>query len=72
MANSQKQVMDMRPGKGFTTAQRNEHTRNWTDKGWNQATKIGNYDRTRVGLNFEIVGGKVVPIDKSRSIPLRI
>jgi hypothetical protein len=72
MANSQKQVMDMRPGKGFTTAQSNEHTRNWTDKGWNQATKIGNYDRTRVGLNFEIVGGKVVPIDKSRSIPLRI
>jgi hypothetical protein len=72
MGNSQKQVMDMRPGKGFTTAQSNEHLRKWSEKGWTQAEKVGNYDRTRVGLNFEIVGGKVVPIDHSLSIPQRI
>jgi predicted nucleic acid-binding Zn-ribbon protein len=72
MAKSQKQVMDMRPGKGFTAAQSNEHTRNWTEKGWAQALKVGNYDRSRVGLNFEVVGGKIVPVDTARSIPQRI
>jgi hypothetical protein len=72
MANSQKQVMDMRPGKGFTAAQSNEHTPNWTEKGWYYATKVGNYDRSRTTLNFEIVAGKVVPVNKNLSIPERI
>ncbi len=27
-----KQVFDCRPGKGFTTAQSNEHQRRWTEK----------------------------------------
>lgn len=72
MANSQKQVLDMRPGKGFSAAQSNEHTRNWTEKGWQHAVRIGNYDRTRESLNFEIAGGKIRPMDKGKSIPERI
>lgn len=67
-----KQVMDMRPAKGMTTAQSNEHLRNWTDKGWDSALSRGNYDPTRERLNFEIREGEVVPMDKGRSIPERI
>ena len=52
-----KQVFDCRPGKGFTTAQSNEHQRRWTEKGWNFALGKGSYDRTREHLNFEIRKG---------------
>jgi len=69
---SAKQVMDFRPSKGITTAQSNEHLRRWTEKGWDSATSKGNYDRSRERLNFEIRGGRVCPIDKSRSIPERM
>lgn len=63
----------MRVGKGMTTAQSNEHLRRWTEKGWQRAVGMGNYDPTRERLNFEITkGGKVSPIDKSRSIPERM
>ncbi len=72
MANA-KQVLDVRVSKGVTTAQSNEHMRQWTEKGWKRAVEIGNYDPTREKLNFEIVpGGKMRPIDKSRSIPKRM
>lgn len=72
MANA-KQVLDVRVSKGVTTAQSNEHMRRWTEKGWNRAVEIGNYDPTREHLNFEIApGGKIRTIDKSRSIPERI
>lgn len=71
MANA-KQVMDFRPSKGITTAQSNEHQRRWTEKGWEHAVSVGNYDPTREHLNFEIKGGKVCPIDKARSIPQRM
>ena len=67
-----KQVMDFRPGKGFTTAQSNEHLRNWTEKGWQSALAKGNYDRSRERLNFEIQGGKVCPVDKAHCIPQRM
>ena len=67
-----KQVMDFRPSKGITTAQSNEHQRRWTEKGWGSAEATGNYDRSRERLNFEVRGGKVCPIDKSRSIPERM
>ena len=69
MANTAKQVMDMRPSKGITTAQSDEHQRRWTEKGWQHAVGTGNYDPTREHLNFEIVRGKVQPIDKRTSIP---
>lgn len=73
MENQAKQVLDMRPGKGFTTAQSDEHQRRWSERGWEHALANGNYDPTREHLNFEIVkGGKVQPIDKSRSIPEKI
>ena len=67
-----KQVMDFRPSKGITTAQSNEHQRRWTEKGWGSAESTGNYDRSRERRNFEVRGGKVCPIDKSRSIPERM
>lgn len=72
MANA-KQVLDIQVSKGVTVAQSNEHTRRWTEKGWERAVKIGNYDPTREHLNFEILSGsKIRPVDKSRSIPERM
>lgn len=67
-----KQVMDMRPGKGFSVGQSNEHLRKWGDRSWEYATSTGNYDRTRAHLNFEIKDGKVMDIDTTKSIPQRI
>ena len=64
--------MDMRPSKGITTAQSDEHQRRWTEKGWQHAVGSGNYDPTREHLNFEIVRGKVQPVDKRTSIPERM
>ena len=67
---TQKQVVHFQAKKGFTTAQSNEHQRRWTEKGWAQANENGRIDRSRTHLNFEIVrGGKIQPVDKSRSIP---
>lgn len=66
----QKQVVHFQAKKGFTTAQSNEHQRDWTEKGWESANANGRIDRSRVHLNFEIVkGGNVQPVDRSRSIP---
>lgn len=65
-----KQMMDMRACKGFTVQESNEHRRNWDDHRWQRALNEGNYDLSRQHLNFEIVkGGKIQPIDKTRSIP---
>ena len=67
---TQKQVVHFQAKKGFTTAQSNEHQRRWTEKGWERANEDGRIDRTRTRLNFEIVrGGKVRPVDQSKSIP---
>lgn len=69
MANDIKQVLDIRPGKGMSVGQSDEHQRNWTERGWQWASEHGNYDRTREHLNFEIVkGGIIRPVDKSRTI----
>lgn len=73
MAANAKQVMDIKPSAGITTAQSDEHQRRWTEKGWEHAIGKGNYDRSREHLNFEIVrGGKVQPVDKTKSIPERM
>ena len=54
-----KNVIDMRPGKGFTTSQSNEHLRRMVDK--ESAKKAQwNYDPSRERLNFEIGKGGVV------------
>ena len=53
----------------MSVGQSDEHQRNWTEKGWDWATKHGNYDRSREHLNFEVVkGGIIQPVDKSRTI----
>lgn len=72
MAN-QKQVLDVQVSKGITTAQSNEHQRRRSEQAEKYAMKMGNYDPTRKHLNFEIApGGKIRPIDTSRSIPERM
>ena len=53
MGTSSKQVMDIKVTKGLASVG-NEELRNWTEKGWNQAMREGNYDRSREHLNFEI------------------
>ena len=67
-----KNVIDMRPGKGFTTSQSNEHLRRMADK--ESAKKAQwNYDPSRERLNFEIgKGGVVMKVDKTKSIHQRI
>ena len=67
---AQKQVLHFQAKCGFTTAQSNEHQRRWTEKGWESANENGRIDRSRTHLNFEITkGGKVQPVDQSKSIP---
>lgn len=67
-----KNVIDMRPGKSFTTSQSNEHLRRLA--GHEKAKKAQwNYDPSREHLNFEIgKGGVVKEVDKTKSIPRRI
>ena len=73
MSENNKQVVHFNVMKGFTTAQSNEHQRNWTERAWENAMLHGNYDRSRERLNFEITkGGKIRPIDTSVSIPKRM
>lgn len=67
-----KQVMDMRPNKGFSQGQSDEHLRNWKEKAWEFAESKGTYDRNRSQLNFEIINGKITEIDTTKSIPQRI
>lgn len=67
-----KQVMDIRPGKGMTLAQSNEHLR-VTANGAKTSTRSYNIDPTRDHLNFEIKkGGVVSDVDKKYSISKRI
>ena len=72
MGTSSKQVMDIKVTKGLASVG-NEELRDWTEKGWNQAMREGNYDRSREHLNFEIRPGVMVaPIDKSRPLTRRM
>ena len=67
-----KQVMDIKTSKGIAQSS-NEELRKWTEKGWDQAQKEGNYDRSREHLNFEIVrGGILQPINKNYSLSKRM
>lgn len=68
-----KQVMDFSSSKGFSSALSTEEQRTYSQKGWEDVIKKGNYDRTREHLNFEIVaGGKVQAVDKTKSIDKKI
>lgn len=65
-----KQVLDIRASKGFDVALSDEEQRNRSENTLKHALATGNYDPTREHLNFEVTrGGKVQPIDKSKSIP---
>ncbi|MBR1461996.1 MAG: plasmid recombination protein [Prevotella sp.] len=67
-----KQVMDMRSNTdGISTPESNEQQRKWSDNLWDKKAQDGlaNYDPSRAHLNFEVtIGGKVQPIDTSKSI----
>ncbi len=67
-----KVVIDMRPGKGFSPSQGNEHLRRLDD--CERAKKAQwNYDPSREHLNFEIgKGGVVKEVDKMKPIEQRI
>ena len=72
MGTTSKQVMDIKTSKGLSQTS-NEELRAWTDKGWEQAMREGNYDRSREHLNFEVQkGGIVTPIDKKRPLTERM
>lgn len=66
------QVCDLKPSKGMSAGQSNEHLRNFSQKAYeNKRTR--NFDPTRERLNFEIgKGGIVTPVRKSHSIVKRI
>ena len=67
-----KQVMDLMASKGITTAQSNEHLRNFSKEAYKRKLSYA-FDPTREHLNFEIRnGGVVTPVDKKLSIPKRI
>lgn len=67
-----KQVIDIMPTKGMTTAQSNEHLRKYSDGAY-QNLRSNNFDPTRAHLGFEVTrGGKIVPIDVEHSIPQRM
>lgn len=67
-----KQVIDLRPQKGMTEAQSNEHLRNFSEEAYRKK-KTGNFDPTREHLNFEVgKGGRILPVNKAYSIPKRI
>ena len=69
---SNRQVMDIKTSKGIADSS-NEQLRKWTERGWDQAMKEGNYDRSREHLNFEIVkGGRIVPVNKHHPLPDRM
>ena len=72
MANEQKQSIDLRPGKQFSTALSNENLRIGDSSAW-EAKIAGTLDPTRTRLDFEVgKGGVIKEIDKSISIPKRI
>lgn len=72
MEKQQKQVCDIRAGKGMTIAQSNEHLRNGQENAYLKKVS-GTMDPTRTRLNFEIgKGGVVKEVDRKYSIVRRI
>ena len=72
MSTTAKQVMDIKTSKGIAQSS-NEQLRRWSENGWEQAAKEGNYDRSREHLNFEIArGGIVRPVDREHTLTRRM
>lgn len=73
--SSKKQMMDIQPINNVSAAMSDEHQRNWGDELFERKVKDPdhNYDRSRVGLNFQIFpGGIIGAIDKSKRIGKKI
>lgn len=67
-----KKVIDMRPSKGFSSSQGNEHLRRLDDCERAQKARW-NYDPSREHLNFEVgKGGVVTEVNKFKTINQRI
>ena len=67
-----KNVIDMRPSKGFSPSQGNEHLRRLDDCERAQKARW-NYDPSREHLNFEVGKGEVVTeVNKFKTINQRI
>ena len=67
-----KNVIDMRPSKGFSPSQGNEHLRRLDDCERAQKARW-NYDHSREHLNFEVgKGGVVTEVNKFKTINQRI
>lgn len=67
-----KNVIDMRPSKGFSPSQGNEHLRRLDDCERAQKARW-NYDPSREHLNFEVgKGGIVTEVNKFKTINQRI
>ena len=73
--SSPKQMMDFKPVKSVDANVSNEHQRNWSNELFERKAKNPdhNYDRSRTGLNFQLVpGGMITAVDKSRRIGDRV
>ncbi len=67
------QVLDIKTQKGMSEAQSAEHLRKRTTESLKEAMRRGNYDASRVHLNFEVGKGCVIKaVDKDHSIPTRM
>lgn len=69
------QVVHMGNLASMSTGEANEHQRRFTEKMWEnrQNRRKNNIDRSRSGLNFELLrGGKQVPLGSEKSIKQRI
>ena len=66
------QVVDLRGGKGMSAGQSNEHLRRYSDSAYQEGLS-NNFDPTREHLNFEVgKGGVIIPVNKDKTIPMRI
>ena len=68
----QKQSIDLRPGKRFSTGLSNENLRIGANSAWS-AKRAGTLDESRSKLDFEVgKGGIIMELDRKKSIPKRI
>lgn len=68
-----KQMLDIKTSKGMSKGQSNEHLRVRTKDSLEHALRVGNYDPTRVHLNFEVTrGGIISAVNQKQSIPRRM
>ena len=76
MNTDRKQAMHVEAGKSFGTAEANENERRWNDDkiGRKNQDPTNHYDKSRMGLNFEIgPDGKIHPLGyQQKSLEVRL